>query len=231
MKVLITQPKGKEKLVQAFKEAGAELVNYIYQADLIIPTVDEELWLLSRSNLPVMCAEDYTIDMIRDKAEFYRFCKRHGFLTPQTMQENVIAKPRFGKGSRGIIRLDRTMIIQEDMSELPEVSIDYFADAEGTPLSIIPRIRLDIVNGEATDAVFLEGMDLTEVTRLGKELMLVGHNVIQGFYTKTQFYFTEVNARFGGGSWLTFGKFNSPLWLVQHYEQFRNKRRNDTLRS
>src|SRR5947207_11718552 len=100
MKILITQSKGKEKLVQAFKNAGAEVVSQLTpDIRLIIPTVDEELWFFSRSNLPVMCASDYTIDICRDKAEFYRFCRRHGFPTPNTMQQNLIVKPRFGKGS------------------------------------------------------------------------------------------------------------------------------------
>lgn len=215
--MFITSPKGKEKLVQAFKEAGAELVKfYTTDVDLIIPTGDEELWFMSRSSLPVMCPSDYTVDMCRDKAEFYRFCKRHSFLTPNTMQEAVIAKPRFGKGSRGLVKLDRSYIIQEDMYPLPEVSIDYFADWQGNPLSVIPRYRKNVVNGESTEAEFITDMDLTEVTRLGKELGLVGHNVIQGFYTKTQFYFTEVNCRFGGGSHLTFNRFNSPKWLLEN---------------
>jgi carbamoyl-phosphate synthase large subunit len=245
MKVLITQPNRKEHLIKAFEDAGAEVMYRSSGAlpltddvDLIIPVNDDELeffalakeWFASKG-IAVAANDIHAIRETRDKAEFNRFCHRHGFLTPNTIQENLVAKPRFGKGSRGVVKIDRSYILQEDLSELPEVSIDYFADAEGNTLSVIPRIRLDVVNGEATDAVFIEDMDLTEVTRLGKELMLVGHNVIQGFYTKTQFYFTEVNCRFGGGSWLTFEKFNSPKWLVDNYEQFGNKRRDAPLRS
>jgi len=225
MRVLLTQPRNKEHLVQAFKEAGAEVLNphgSFIKPDLIIPVVDEELVSMSylKNILPVVCSSGYAIEMTRDKAEFYRFCKRHGFLTPQTMQQEVVVKPRFGKGSKGIIKLDRSFIIQEDLSVLPEVSIDYFADAKGNVLSVIPRIRKSIKNGEATEAEFITDMDLTEVTRMGKELGIVGPAVIQGFYTRTQFYFTEVNCRFGGGSWLSFGKFDSPKWLVDNHEQF-----------
>lgn len=225
MRVLVTQPRGKERLVEAFIKAGAEILNpnKPYQKpDLIIPTVDEELPTMAYLNqaLPIVVASEYTIQMCRDKGEFHGFCKRHGFLTPLTMQQDVIVKPRFGKASKGIIKVNRSYIIQEDLSEFPEVSIDYFADVEGNALSIIPRYRLDVQNGESQKAEFIKDMDLTEVQRLGKELMLVGHNVIQGFYTKTQFYFTEVNPRFGGGSWLTFEKFNSPKWLIEHYKDF-----------
>ncbi len=228
VKVLITQNRGKENLVEAFRQAGAEILStrhaYV-KPDLIIPTVDEELPTMAylKGSLPVVCSSEYAVEMTRDKAEFNRFCKRHGFLTPQTMQETVIAKPRFGKASKGIIHLDRSYIIQEDMSELPEVSIDYFADELGNPLSIIPRFRRQVENGESKSAEFITDMDLTEVTRMGKELGIVGHAVIQGFYTRTQFYFIEVNCRYGGGSWLTFEKFNSPEWLINHYEKFNPK--------
>ncbi len=228
MLVLITQPKNKEHLVQAFKDAGANVLNprgSYMTPDLIIPVVDEELPTMSylSHQLPVACSKEYAVEMTRDKAEFNRFCKRHGFLTPQTMQQDVVVKPRFGKGSKGIMKLDRSYIIQEDMSVLPEVSIDYFADEKGNVLSIIPRFRRSVVNGTSTEAEFITDMDLTEVTRMGKELGIIGPAVIQGFYTKTQFYFTEVNCRYGGGSWLSFEKFDSPKWLTENYVKFHHK--------
>lgn len=224
---MITQPRGKEHLVEAFKNAGAEVLTTrgsYCKVDLIIPTVDEELPSFSylRHTLPIMCASSYTIDMCRDKAEFHRFCWRHSFRVPLTMQENLVAKPRFGKASKGIIYLDRSYIIQEDLSALPEISIDYFADWKGNPLSVIPRYRKGVVNGESTQLDMVPAFEhLEEVRRLGQELGLIGHNVIQGFYTHTQLYYTEVNPRFGGGSWLTFPIFNSPKWLLEHpYEPY-----------
>lgn len=221
MRVLISQPKGKDNLVLAFRREGAIIQDWDYEYlnhDLIIPTVDEELTTFSRLRyqLPVMVASPHTIDTCRDKAEFYRFCRRNSFLTPFTMQQNVIAKPRFGKGSRGLIRLDKSYIVQEDLSEFPEVSIDYFADWEEKTLSMIARYRKKVVNGESQEAEFIPDFNYQEVERLGRTLNLVGHNVIQGFLTKKGFIFTEVNCRFGGGSHLTFDKFNSPKWLIEN---------------
>lgn len=133
MKVWITQPYGKEPLVHAFINAGAEVFrkgDSWDKPDLIIPVVDEELptWSYLKNTHPVMCASPWTIDTCRDKAEFYRFCRRHEFKTPDTMQDDLIAKPRFGKGSKGIIRLDKSYIVQPDWSAHKEISIDYFAD-------------------------------------------------------------------------------------------------------
>lgn len=221
MKVWISQPNGKEHLVQAFKDAGVEILTYkgsYVKPDLIIPVVDEELPSFSylRHELPVMCASAWTIDTCRDKAEFYRFCRRMDFKTPYTMQDKMIVKPRYGKGSKGIVRLDKSFLVQEDLSSHPEISIDYFADWEGNTLSVIPRYRMSVVNGESTEVKFINDLDLTEVTRLGKSLQLIGHNVIQGFLRPDGIVFTEVNPRFGGGSWMTFEKFNSPRWLMEH---------------
>lgn len=223
MRVLITSPYGKEKLVRAFEQAGWTVVATLLELpDLIVPTVDEELpffalnrdWFKSQG-IEVMVGSDYTIAMTRDKAEFYRFCRRHGFKTPSTVQDTLIAKPRFGKGSKGIIKLDRSYIVQPFI-DLPEVSIDYYADLNGDFRSAIPRFRRNVVNGESQDMEFVPDLDLTEIKRMGSELMLVGHNVIQGFLCEDKtICFMEVNPRFGGGSSLTFDIFNSPKILME----------------
>lgn len=223
MRVLVTSIKGKEKLCKAFEDVGATLVDSLLALpDLIVPTVDEELpfFSLNRSwfqsqGVEVMVGSDYTISMCRDKMEFYRFCRRHSFLTPTTLQEHLIAKPRFGKGSRGIVRIDTSYIVQPVIN-LPEVSVDYFADLNGTFISAIPRFRLNVINGESQEMASVPDFDLETVKRLGRELLLVGHNVIQGFWDGKEMIFTEVNPRFGGGSWLTFDIFNSPQFLMEH---------------
>lgn len=223
MKVLITQPKGKERLVKAFELVGANLVStfeaFSESIGLIIPTVDEELWFLSRAKnwfkdkgILVAVADEFTISTCRDKAEFYKFCKRHDFDTPLTAQVEAIIKPRFGKGSRGQIKIDRSYICQEVM-DWPEYSIDYFKHENS--LSIIPRLRLNVVNGESQDCkIVMDDRLISEAVRLGHELGLEYHNVMQLFYNGQEIKWLEVNPRYGGGSWMTFDKFNSPKYLV-----------------
>lgn len=221
MRVLITSPRGKDKLVQAFKDAGAEVVSSL-PADLIIPTVDEELpffadnkaWFNSIGT-EVMVANEFTISTCRDKAEFNLFCKRHGFLTPRTWQMECHVKPRYGKGSRGIVKVNTSHIVQEHCP-FPEVSIDYFADMSGRRVSMIARYRLDVENGESHAMQIVDNFNFYNVKRLGAELGLVGHNVIQGYWDGQTFWFGEVNPRFGGGSWMTFPYFDSPRWLLEH---------------
>ena len=223
MKVLITQPRGKENLVNAFEKAGAELIyphmDFV-KPDLIIPVVDEELptmsYISSIIGSKVLISSNYTIDMCRSKAEFQRFCKRHNFPCVPTMQDNLIAKPTYGKGGRGFIRLDRSYVVQPFI-DWPEYSADYFADWEGKCLSIIQRQRLDIVNGESKKAKIVWDIDIHKMLhRLGTELGIIGPAVIQYFSNGSDILISEVNPRYGGGSHLTFPIFDSPRWLLTH---------------
>lgn len=222
MRVLITSQHGKANLVKAFEDAGATVVKTLLELpDLIVPTVDEELPFFSENiewfnaqGIEVMVSGPYTMQMCRDKQEFARFCRRHGFKTPESIHGNLIAKPRFGKASRGVVRLDKSYIIQQFI-DLPEVSIDYFADLSGNVKSIIPRFRKNVVNGESTEMEIVPNFNDAETRRLGVELLLAGHAVIQGFWTGSEVIFSEVNPRFGGGSHLTFPLFNSPKALME----------------
>lgn len=221
--VLITSPKGKEKLVAEFSKHAPVVHEMDYSVKLIIPSVDEELpffassaqWFRSQG-IEVMIASENTIFHCRDKAEFNLFCIRHRFQTPKTWQFNGYLKPRFGKASKGITKFTTSHILQEECP-FPEVSVDYFADLRGNMISALPRYRMNVVDGESTAAFAVLDFDLTQVIRLGKELKLVGHNVIQGYWTGETFIFGEVNPRFGGGSHFTFEHFSSPRWLVNKY--------------
>jgi carbamoyl-phosphate synthase large subunit len=224
MSVLITSPKGKDKLVEAFSQVTNVSLEMNDSVKLIIPTVDEELpffasareWFASKG-ITVMVASENTVYHCRDKAEFSLFCKRHGFLTPRTWQMNCYVKPRFGKGSKNISKFDTSYIVQEECP-FPEVSVDYFADMEGTPYSAIARYRLNITNGESQDYEIVKDFKYENVYRFASELGLVGHNVIQGYWTGETFIFGEVNPRFGGGSHFTWDIWNSPRWLVARYD-------------
>lgn len=222
-KVLITSPRGKENLVKAFKEAGAEVVTSMSEdVRLIIPTVDEELWLMANTRdwfkekgITVACSSEFTINTCRNKNEFHKFCRIHGFNIPLTLKVPVIAKPVFGKGSRGFINLDKSYVVQEKV-EWPEYSIDYYRDENIE--SIIPRKRLCIVNGESKDCeINMSKYLVQEASRLGKELGLEYHNVMQCFFNEEtkEIKWIEVNLRYGGGSWMTFERFNSPKYLLE----------------
>ena len=217
MKVLITSALTKPPLVKAFENEGVEVVRQLdNDVKLIVPTVDEELPFFASANsyfarqgIQVMISSEDSIYLCRDKTEFYRFCRRHSFPAALTLQEDRIAKPRFGKGSKGIVRLDNTYILQNYIP-WPEYSIDYFGNLSGKCISAIPRKRLSIVNGEAKAGEICLDNKLTDFAKnVGEDLFLVGHNTIQCFYDGTDIILNEVNCRFGGGFWITQPYFNS----------------------
>lgn len=227
MKIFISNQYGKERLVKAFENAGAEVVQRFApltdDIKLIVPLTDEELPFFARAKdwfwskgIRVLSSPEPTVYICRDKAEFYRFCRRHNFDTPVTYQDNFIAKPRFGKGGRGQFKIDRSYILQEKI-EGQEYSIDYVADFDGNWQSVIARKRLNTVDGESTACeVVYHSKLLSEAIRLGRELGICGHAVMQCFYNPDteEIKWLEVNPRFGGGSWMTFDLFNSPKYFM-----------------
>lgn len=225
-KVFITSSRwGKDKLKKAFEDAGAEVVHQMSpEVKLIIPTVDEELCFFSNSRewftaqgIHIAVSPEFAVYTCRDKMEFALFCGRHGFNTPHTRQMGgSLIKPRFGKGGKGQFKIDNSYIVQDFVDWMPEYSIDYFKDHD--ILSVVPRLRLDIVNGESTKATINYSSRLVdEAKRLGAALGLEGPNVLQCFYDGNTVVWSEVNCRYGGGSWLTFGEFNSPKFLIEKY--------------
>lgn len=229
MKAYITSSKGKEHLVEAFQKAGWDVVPSLSAGlDLIIPTVDEELpffasnrdWFFNRG-MEVMVSNSDAIYQCRDKAEFNLWCARHSFQTPRTWQMNAYVKPRFGKGSKGIYKIDTSSIIQE-ASIFPEVSVDCFLDTPGHPASVVPRYRLDVVNGASTRMELVKDFDYETIIRFCTEMKLFGHVVIQGYWTGDVFIYGEVNPRFGGGSHMTFKLFNSPKFLMEMVQKWQH---------
>lgn len=239
MKILITSAGKKIGLIHAFQRCGAYVVAQdsnpdakgcsaaneyvdkfdVSDYDLVIPTRDAEL--LKAANLQrqhIVVSSPYTIRETWDKAEFYRFCRRHDFDTPVTSQFNAIVKPRNGSGSRGQMRIDRSMIVQE-IIPWQEYTVDYFSDPKGNTLSVIPRKRLSIVDGESTDfELSCNEQLIQEATRLGTELKIIGPATLQCFFDREHRpKWFDVNCRFGGGSHFTWSLFDSPKWIVDHW--------------
>src|ERR1700719_2341555 len=65
------------------------------------------LWADSRNKEPIDLVIDTAVNpFCNDKAEFNRFCRRHGFSIPETWicdkGQKFIIKPRNGSGGKGI---------------------------------------------------------------------------------------------------------------------------------
>lgn len=213
-----------------------------HDVQLLIPTRDEELPFFAalresfkHIGVTVMVPEPSVVKICQDKRLFIDFCRKHGFLVPETFETAqdiarfpVFVKERFGKGSKWAFLVEtpselekllphlREPIIQEYV-EAPEYTVDLFADFSGRVLSVVPRERLSIFGGESfVGRTHKNWSIIQETIRLAQTLGLVGHNTIQCFWHEGQVKFIEVNPRYGGGANLGFaaGAF-TPRILVR----------------
>lgn len=215
-----------------------------YEVRLLVPMRDGELPFFAKYKDKfleigtfVMVGEEESISICNDKLLFVKFCMENRFGTPKTVQYNsdtfdhkypLFIRPRFGKASKGIYRIDSeeklrfyikhisNPIIQEYI-EAPEFTVDLFADFNGTIISAIPRRRLLTVGGESyiTETNNNPHM-IEESVKIAKALRLVGHNTIQCFLDEGKVKFIEINPRFGGAAHVGFeAGAPTPLFLIK----------------
>lgn len=192
---------------------------------LIIPTRDEDLLYFSKNKnkfekigVRVLVSEYESVEICADKWKFFQFLKLNSISTIETWQRPAneikfpcIVKPRIGKGGVGVQIIKnkkelglcdlRHKIIQEKI-EGTEYTIDYFADFNGRPISIVPRIRLKIAQGESKVGITKNELKIIELVKeVGQALGLIGHNTVQCFKLKNgSLKILEINPRFGGGA-------------------------------
>lgn len=210
--------------------------------DIIVPIIDEEFIFISCARKKfqeigarVMLPEHSQLLLCRDKYKTYLFLKEHGIPTPATSlnfsatkRYPVLAKPRFGRGSKDI----RTIYSKEDINGLrlrsfifqeivkgQEYSIDTLSDLNGRVVAVVPRLRLEIRNGTSYKAKTVKSRMLEEMcaficTKLG----LKGPACIQCMVTpKGAPYFFEINPRIGSAVALTIrAGINIPLLAVKN---------------
>lgn len=146
------------------------------KANAIISGPEEELVCLSKNKKEIenagslLLVPDYgVVKICADKKITNQFFEKIGIQIPEIF-ENIdsaifpcIIKPRFGRGSSGVFKAaDKTElefylkkvenpVIQQFIAG-EEYTIDIFADLEGEPLSIVPRLRVKIDSGISVKA-------------------------------------------------------------------------------
>lgn len=95
-------------------------------------------------------------------------------------------------------------LIQEFV-HAPEYTVDVFLDADGRPISCVPRERISVVGGESIVSRTVRDPDLIAATlRLCTAIGLIGPITVQAFRTADRVDFIEINPRYGGASNLSF---------------------------
>ncbi len=177
--------------------------------------------LLDRGAVAVVSDED-VMEKCRDKMETFtvlsqKFASPYTTVDPNKIIEfPLIAKPRFGKGSKGVVKIDNdddlkyvqskndNLIFQEYLPGT-EYTIDVLSDLEGEPIIAVPRIRLQTKAGISTIGKIVTDDSISETCKsIAKYLKIIGPCCIQMKETKDGILkVVEVNPRLGGGTIFT----------------------------
>jgi carbamoyl-phosphate synthase large subunit len=216
-----------------------------YQVEVLMPSSGSDIYPYSenRKQLAEIGAEAIVSD--RDKLEICRDkmltfqTLSNKFLLPFTTAESdkidsfpVLAKPRFGKGSRGIVKIDDEsdlkyiiskrddMVFQEYLPGT-EYTVDVLSDLDGKPIVAVPRIRMQTKAGISTKgrvlrdpALEMNCMKIAELIGIRGPCCMQMKESAEG-----RLKLIEINPRMGGGTIFTsLAGANFPAMLLDMIE-------------
>lgn len=199
--------------------------------DSLVPTIDTELEILSHhrdqfaaAGTDVLISAPGVVELSHDKWKFNRWLGANGFpdiptfeaegFDPSGVRGPVVAKPRSGSSSIGVIRaasaeqldlasLSPDYIIQQAVGG-SEVTVDFAVSRAGVFLGAVPRQRLEVRGGEVSKGVTIRNRAIEEFVREFAEALPGAYGVlnVQVFLDEgdaDKFSVLELNARVGGG--------------------------------
>jgi len=222
-----------EKLLKIIKEqnikvlmpsSGFDIYGYSNNYDLIV----------EYGAIPIVSRRK-VLEICKDKLLSYKFLSnKFPFAFTCEYYEKIdtfplIAKPRFGKGSTNIIKIEdkldleyvlskfKNMIFQEYLPGT-EYSVDVLCDLTEKPIMAIPRIRIDTkagisVKGKIKRDFMIENLCKKTAETLG----IKGPCCIQLKESENgELKIIEINPRFGGGTiFTTLAGANFPAMLLE----------------
>ena len=184
---------------------------------------DNKEKLLKLGALPVV-SDKKTMERCKDKMQTFNYLSKKfdlPFTTidyKKTSRFPLIAKPRYGKGSKGLVKIDNekelkyvqtkkdkdNLIFQEYLPGT-EYTIDVLSDLECEPIIAVPRIRLETKAGISTIGKIVKDENISDTCKsIAKCLKIRGPCCIQMKESKEGILkIVEVNPRMGGGTFFT----------------------------
>jgi carbamoyl-phosphate synthase large subunit len=218
-----------------------------HQIDLLIPTIDTELHLLSlhrqqfqERGVTLLISSPATNEICYSKKKTSSFFEKIGVKTPKVYalseitEQNfpLILKPDTGSSSVGLYYIkDREQLnffsnhvenaIFQELVTGEEYTIDVLLDFKGNVVSIVPRVRLETRAGEISKGITVKSPALIAAAKQVAEALpgAIGCITVQCFLRADgEIFFIEINPRFGGGYPLSYrAGADFPGWLMQMY--------------
>lgn len=191
-----------------------------HNINIVVPFVDGAIAPASR--LRELCPQVFVpacspemADVLYDKIRADELFRHRGVPVPGAADSGfpLIAKPRFGSASKGIMvirtreALDRltdsgNYLLQEYIEDRTEYTVDCYVTQSLKMLAVVPRIRLEVLGGEAVRTVTVDAPALIDVSRTVIELLqLSGAVTLQFLHDRKdgRLMLMEINPRLGGG--------------------------------
>lgn len=211
---------------------------------LIFPLIDPDVRVLARhrkeleaTGAVVGVPSKEGVETVSDKWLTYGLFRRLDVPTPRTwlpaevretaIDYPVLVKPRLGSAGQDVFvaRTARELdffldyvpdpVVQEYLPG-PEITTDVICDLDGAVLGVASRQRLETRGGEVTKGVTVcDARIVDHCVTIARALRAVGPITVQCMLRDERPYFTEVNARFGGGVPLAIAAgLDAPRWLL-----------------
>ena len=200
-----------------------------YRIDLLIPTIDTDLLLLSENvqafrqiGTTVLISRPDKIRLSMDKRLTGEYFQSLGLSAPETVDDvrkyngpfPAFIKPTCGSASIGADKADDADQLREYAEKLTdyvvqpfvdgtEYTIDIFCDLDGNPVYITPRVRLAVRAGEVLiTEIRRDDSMIKEMQTLIRDYRPCGPITVQLIKeTATgKNHYIEINPRFGGGA-------------------------------
>lgn len=216
------------------------------EVQAIFPLIDPDIPFLARhraaieaSGARIAVVSEGAAAITADKWLTALFFTRIGLPTPVSVLPEafdpvaatypIFIKPRDGSASenafpardereaRFFLSYVPNPIVQEFLPG-PEITTDVVCGLDGSVLSIVSRERIAVRGGEVTKGVTVYDPRIHEAcVRIASALPAVGPITVQCMMRDGVPYFTEMNARFGGGLPLAIAAgIDAPLFLLGH---------------
>lgn len=197
---------------------------------LLVPTIDTELELLAanakrflaEANCRVNISPPETVRICADKIKTQAFFEQNNIKCPKMVSSDIcgslglkypmFVKPRAGSSSINAFKAEnyeqysffreyvKDCIVQEFVSGT-EYTVDLLCDFCGNFKAMGARQRLSVRAGEVLKALTVKDAQIESAVKdIAKKLGLFGVNTLQCIKNESGIYFTEINARFGGGA-------------------------------
>jgi carbamoyl-phosphate synthase large subunit len=196
--------------------------------NLVFPLIDPDIPVLAahRGELESENRKVAVIDVqaaltTRDKWLTYQFLKEHGIPTPSSwlLDEQDLPsqdgpfflKPRKGSAGKNAFKITSTSSIRSLLPHVPqpllqewlpgpEITNDVLCGLNGELWAIVSRERIEVRWGEVAKGRTVENATIRQYCeRIAQVLPARGPITVQCILREGEPYFTEINARFGGG--------------------------------